>query len=228
MARQPKGYSRVDSEDVHGWLVRIKRGDVRKSRFMSDSTYGGKRKSRDAAQQQYEEWTKEMPEPATSHDKLSVRNTTGVVGVHFACDTDSRFPNCQYESYIASWLADDGKRTKLGFSCSRYGEDAFDLACIAREKRLTDRAKVMALLERRKKTGVKSTAAPKVAKTAKKKVAKEATVTKTSAKKTSPKKTSPKKTSAKKASVKKTATKQSAGKQLTAKTSKTKKTARKK
>ena len=61
MARQPKGYSRVDSEVVHGWLVRIKRGDVRKSRFMSDSTYGGKRKSRDAAQQQYEEWTKEMP-----------------------------------------------------------------------------------------------------------------------------------------------------------------------
>jgi len=217
MARQPKGYSRVDSEDVHGWLVRIKRGDVRRSRFMSDSTYGGKRKSRDAAQQQYEEWTKEMPEPATSHDKLSVRNTTGVVGVHFACDTDSRFPNCQYESYIASWLADDGKRTKLGFSCSRYGDDAFDLACIAREKRMTDREKVLALLERRKKTGAKSpakaSAAPKVAKTAKKKVAKQAAAKKTSSKKTS---------------VKKTVTKQAAGKQLTAKKSKVKKTARKK
>jgi hypothetical protein len=181
---------------------------------MSDSTYGGKRKSRDAAQKQYEEWTKEMPEPATSHDKLSVRNTTGVVGVHFACDTDSRFPNCQYESYIASWLAEDGKRTKLGFSCSRYGEDAFDLACIAREKRLTDRAKVMALLERRKKSGVKSPTKPnppaaKVAKTAKKKVAKAAVAKKTSAKK---------KVTASKA----------VSKPLTAKKSKAKKTARKK
>ncbi len=213
MARQPKGYSRVDSEDVHGWLVRIKRGDERKSRFMSDSTYGGKKKSRDAAQQQYEEWTKEMPEPATSQGKLSVRNTTGVVGVHFACDTDSRFPNCQYESYIASWLSDEGKRTKLGFSCSRYGEDAFELACIAREKRLTDREKVLALLERRKKSGAKSSVkSPATAsKTAKKKLVKKATVKKTAAAKTSPKKAS--------------ATK---SKMATAKKTKAKKTARKK
>jgi hypothetical protein len=153
MARKPKGYSRVDSEDVHGWLVRIKRGDVRKSRFMSDSTYGGKRKSRDAAEKQYEDWLRELPQAATSHGKLSGRNTTGIVGVHFARDTDSRFPNCQYESYIASWLSEDGKRTKLGFSCNRYGADAFELACIAREKRLTDREKVVALMEKRKKSG---------------------------------------------------------------------------
>lgn len=174
MARKPKGYSRVDSEEVQGWLVRIKRGDVRKSRFMSDAAYGSKRKSREAAEKQYEEWAKEMPAAATSHGKLSVRNTTGVVGVHFARDTDSRFPNCQYDSYIASWLSDEGKRTKLGFSCNRYGDDAFALACLAREKKLTDRDKVMALLDKQRKSGKPIDMPPAVppAKPAKKKPAK--------------------------------------------------------
>ena len=102
MPRNPKGFSRVDSKttNAHGWLVRIKRGELRKSRFISDSTHGGKRKSMAVAQKVYEEWTAELPEPDTSVGKLSARNNTGVVGVHFSHDTDERFPGCEYESFV--------------------------------------------------------------------------------------------------------------------------------
>ncbi len=152
--RQPRGYSRVDSHKTHahGWLVRIRRGGKMKSRFISDAAHGGKRKAQAVAAEVYANWSAEMPPMETCVDKMSVRNATGVVGVHFANDADSRYPNCSYESYIASWMDESGKRTKLGFSCNKYGKQAFELACIARENRLTDRDKVIAIMERRQKT----------------------------------------------------------------------------
>lgn len=152
MPRKIKGYSRVDSGDAHGWLVRIKRGDTQKSRFISDSTNGGKRKAMLVAKAIYEQWVNEMPPPKTSENKLGKRNKSGVVGVHHSHDVDERYPGCEYESYIASWLDDDGRRKNVRFSCNKYGDDAFELACLAREKKLTDREKVIALYSRRKKT----------------------------------------------------------------------------
>lgn len=171
MPRKPKGCSRVDSDttNAHGWLVRIKRGDVRRSKFVSDAAYGGKAKAKLAARELYEQWVQELPEPDSSVGKLSARNTTGVVGVHYSLDADERFPNCAYDSYIASWLSDDGKRTKIGFSCNRYGDDAFALACLAREKRLTDRAKVLALHARQSASKKKKAASTTKRASAKKK-----------------------------------------------------------
>ena len=102
-ARKVKGFSRVDSGEAHGWLVRIKRGDIKRSRFISDSTHGGKRKSKLVAEKVYQDWVKELPEPDTAEDKLGKRNASGVVGVHYSYDVDARYPNCAYEYYIASW-----------------------------------------------------------------------------------------------------------------------------
>lgn len=198
VARQPKGYSRVDSETTnsHGWLVRIRRKDVLKSSFVSDSTHGGKRKSLAAAVALYEEWTRDLPPMETCAGKMSVRNASGVVGVHYANDGDTRYPNCRYESYIASWLGEEGKREKLGFSCNKYGDDAFFLACIAREKQLTDRKKVLAIFA---KKGAPKEALEAVKKKAAKKVtSKKVTVKKASVKKTATKKKLAKKTAAEK------------------------------
>lgn len=192
MPRKVKGFSRVDSGDAHGWLVRIKRGDITRSRFISDSTNGGKSKSKAVAQKVYQDWVAELPEPETAEDKLGKRNNSGVVGVHYSHDVDSRYPGCSYEYYIASWKTDEGKRRNVRFAISRWGKKgAFDLACIARELRTGDRATVEKEYEKRGKKGVKAVA---------KKAAKNAPAKAATAKKTTKK-------TVKKAAVKKTATK---------------------
>lgn len=186
MARKVKGFSRVDSEVAHGWLVRIKRGDVKRSRFISDSTHGGKRKSQLAAQKVYEEWAAELPEPDTAEDKLGKRNSSGVVGVHYSHDVDTRYPNCAYEYYIASWKTPEGQRQNVRFAVSKWGKKmAFELACIARAERSNDREMVLKLHAKGKKAGAKKAGAKKVAKkkVATKKVAKKASAKKTATKK---------------------------------------------
>ena len=151
MPRKPKGYSRVESDTQQGWLVRIKRGDLRRSKFISDATHGGKKKSQQVARATYQEWEKELPAPETSQGKLGKRNTSGVVGVHYASDTDSRYTDCVYEYYIASWKTDDGRRAKIRFAFNKWGKKvAFEMACIAREKRTTDVKAIERLHKRRK------------------------------------------------------------------------------
>jgi hypothetical protein len=162
-SKSPKGCSRVDYDitNAHGWLVRIKRGETRLSKFFSDSTFGGKAKSMKAAKECYEKWVSELPPPDTSAGKLTSRNTSGVVGVHYSHDVDSRYPGCQYESYIASWLDSDGRRRNMRFSVNKYGKKgAFDLAVIARDNRVESRDEAVALLEKNKGSGK---AAPKSA-----------------------------------------------------------------
>ena len=221
MPRKVKGYSRVDSGEAHGWLVRIKRGDIKRSRFISDSTHGGKKKSKAVAEQVYQEWADELPEPDTAEDKLGKRNSSGVVGVHYSYDVDARYPNCAYEYYIASWKTEDGRRQNVRFAISKWGKKvAFELACIARAERTTDREKVQKLHEKGhdaakaspKKGATAKKAAPKKAakKAAPKKAAKKA-APKKAAKKAAPKKAAkkaaPKKKAAKKAAPKKKAAK---------------------
>lgn len=168
MPRKAKGFSRVDSGDAHGWLVRIKRGDTRRSRFISDSTHGGKAKAKKVAREVYEEWVAELPPPDTAQDKLGKRNSSGVVGVHFAHDTDARYPDLTYDYYVASWKTEDGRRRNVRFAVSKHGKRAaFELACIAREHRLADREAVLALYEKAKgkprKKATKKKAAKKAA-----------------------------------------------------------------
>ena len=86
----PKGFARVDSESTnsHGWLVRILRGTERRSRFFSDKTHGGKAKSKKKAEACYQAWVAEMDPPISTRNKITKRNSTGVVGVHLATESD--------------------------------------------------------------------------------------------------------------------------------------------
>ena len=180
MPRKAKGFSRVDSGEAHGWLVRIKRGDTKRSRFISDSKYGGKRKAKLVAEKTYQDWVEELPEPDTAEDKLGKRNASGVVGVHYSYDVDSRYPNCAYEYYIASWKTEDGRRQNVRFAISKWGKKvAFELACIARMQRSIDREKVQKIYERALKKSSSSRASKKTS--AKKKTGTPRTATKKSA-----------------------------------------------
>lgn len=147
----PKGFARVDSESTnsHGWLVRILRGSERRSRFFSDKTHGGKAKSKKKAEACYLAWVAEMEPPISTRDKITKRNSTGVVGVHLATESDPRYTDCQYVSYVASWMTDDRKRRNIRFLVNKYGKkNALALATIAREKQCVDREKVVAMFEK--------------------------------------------------------------------------------
>lgn len=147
----PKGFARVDSEttNTHGWLVRISRGSEKRSRFFSDSAHGGKAKSKKKAEACYQDWAAEMAAPGSTRDKLTKRNSSGVVGVHLAHEVDSRYPDCQYVSYVASWLNSTGQRRNVRFLVNKYGKKAaLALATMAREHKISDRDQVHSLYEK--------------------------------------------------------------------------------
>ncbi len=147
----PKGFARVDSESTnsHGWLVRILRGTERRSRFFSDKTHGGKAKSKRKAEECYQTWVAEMEPPISTRDKITKRNSSGVVGVHLATESDPRYKDCQYVSYVASWMNEARQRCNIRFLVNKYGKkNALALATIAREEKCTDREKVIAMFEK--------------------------------------------------------------------------------
>jgi hypothetical protein len=147
----PKGFARVDSESTnsHGWLVRILRGTERRSRFFSDKTHGGKAKSKKKAEECYQAWVAEMEPPISTRDKITKRNSSGVVGVHLATESDPRYKDCRYVSYVASWMNEDRQRCNIRFLVNKYGKkNALALATIAREKKCADREKVIAMYEK--------------------------------------------------------------------------------
>ncbi len=141
----------LDEKKVHGFMVRIMRRGKMHQQFFSDKNWGGKRKARAAADARLEELKQELPDVKTTKNRLTKRNSSGKVGVHYAIETDKRWPDCQYSYYIASWLNEDGKRTNVKFSCNKYGDElAMELAGIARDREMTDREAVEAIYNRRK------------------------------------------------------------------------------
>lgn len=135
---------------VHGFMVRIMRRGTMHQEFFSDKKYGGKRKARQAADERLAELRLELPDPIEQKGMLTRRNSTGKVGVHAAHDIDKRWPDCEYWSYVASWLDFNQKRINVKFSCQKYGDNvAWELACIAREKELRDREQILRIYERR-------------------------------------------------------------------------------
>jgi len=189
MARsKPTGASRVDrpANGAVGWLMRIRRGDVFVQEFFSDAVHGGKRAAQRAARERYAELAQELPAPKTSEGAMSVRNSSGVVGVRLAKE-GSNAAGEPRESYVASWR-ESGRDRTVRFSCSAFGKrKAFQLACLARELRTTDREALMAQWTANKKAG-------KTAPTAKR-----APASKPAAKKAPAQKAAEKKTAAKKA-----------------------------
>ena len=156
MTKALKGITRIEYEGVptRGWMVRITRSGIRKQQFFNDRALGGKAKSLKAAKECYAGWAASAAPIKTTRDQKTSRNSSGKVGVHLVRNVDARWENAESFGYCASWVTSTGIRQKLSFACKRYGKKmAWELACFAREKELTDRAKAIASFE--KKSGKK-------------------------------------------------------------------------
>jgi hypothetical protein len=150
MSKAIKGITRIEYEGIttRGWMVRITRGGVRQQKFFNDKAFGGKAKSLKAAKDCYAEWLANAAPIATSRNRKTSRNSSGKVGVHTVRNVDYRWANAESFGYCASWVTEDGVRQKLSFAWKLYGKKAaWNLACIAREKELTDREKVVKLYQ---------------------------------------------------------------------------------
>lgn len=147
------GITRVERGQSKGYVVRLSRDGVRTSEYYADRSCGGKRAALRCAKERHAELVAELGPPAPSRKgKLTDRNQTGKVGVHLAYSVDNRYPDCEYYAYCASWKSEDGKRKKISFAFNRYGEDeAWELACIARDQENNNRDDVMAIRERQLK-----------------------------------------------------------------------------
>ena len=177
--------------------MRIRRGGTFVQEFFSDAAHGGKRKSQLAAQKRYAELSESLPAPSTSEGTMSVRNSSGVVGVRLAREGTNAAGEPR-ESYVASWR-EGGQDKTVRFSCSLFGKrKAFQLACLAREKRSTDRDALLEELGASKGKG-KAVKAVKKAPAKAKKAAKKAVKTVEKAAKKVAKKAAKKAAPAKKA-----------------------------
>ncbi len=159
MTKALKGITRIEYEGVstRGWMVRITRSGIRKQQFFNDRTLGGKTKSLKAAKACYADWAASAAPIKTTRDQKTSRNSSGKVGVHLVRNIDARWENAESFGYCASWVIANGARQKLSFAWKRYGKKmAWELACLAREKELTDRARVIEDYEKKSGKKVKS------------------------------------------------------------------------
>jgi len=145
------GVTRFDihERNTHGCLMRICRQGKKYQEFFSDSVYGGKTKSKLAAIARYTELNESLPAAGSTKDQLTERNQSGRVGVYVAVSEDAA--GNQYSAFCAGWTAADGKRHKINFSFRKYGEKkAWELACFAREKQISNREEVISMFQREK------------------------------------------------------------------------------
>jgi hypothetical protein len=145
MARKDprRNISRLDKANhkgdlIGGWLVRFQRCNQKIQRFFSDSVFGGKRKSLNAAKEYRDDVdaqtrtfkTKELAEFP------SVRNQSGVVGVRL--HREIKLINNHEHHYwfwVAQWTDGRGQRKTRSFSVHQHGdEEAYRMAVSARRK----------------------------------------------------------------------------------------------
>lgn len=130
-------------------MVRIMRRGTMHQQFFSDAEYGGKQKAKQAAIEHRKKLERELPASAKITGRKTKRNTTGQVGIHLATDYDKRCDTTNF-SYVASWKNEDGKRINVKFGWQKYGQKtAWQLACVARQNRLTDRSRILSLHAKR-------------------------------------------------------------------------------
>ncbi len=151
-------FSRGQGGSGDGFMVRISRNGKRINEFFSVARCGGIRKARQAADARYAELCDQLgPASHSTKGKLTNRNESGKVGVYVAYSADSRYPNCEYWAYCASWTDADGQRRKINFSWNKYGEEqAWDLACLARDREISDRDEVLRRYTRTQRRRAKS------------------------------------------------------------------------
>jgi hypothetical protein len=126
------GISRIEQpEKKHfGYYVRLTWRGTQYAKFFSDKKYGGKRKALKAAEQYFDELDAQMPLDSQA-GRMSVRNTSGIVGVS---RTKSTSRGHRYE-YWQAWWGSGEYRKSVKFSIHKYGEEeAKELAIQARRK----------------------------------------------------------------------------------------------
>ena len=124
------GISRIEqvSKKHYGYYVRLNWRGKQYAKFFSDKKHGGKAEALKAAEAYFDELDAQMPLDSQV-GRMSVRNTSGIVGVS---RTKSTSRGHSYEYWQARW-GSGADRKSAKFSIHKYGEDkARELAIAAR------------------------------------------------------------------------------------------------
>ena len=137
-----KGISRIDCPEnkTVGWYVRVRLGNVTKSKFVSDQKHGGKEEALKTAVEVRNRLEQELGKPRTDWVIVgkNPRNRTGVVGVR---RTFKKYKGKDGRVYLndvfeVTWNAGREKRGRTSVSINKYGEArAFRRACAIRRQK---------------------------------------------------------------------------------------------
>jgi hypothetical protein len=137
-----KGISRIDcpQRKTVGWYVRVRLGNVTKSKFISDRAHGGKEAALQRAVACRNELEQELGKPRTDWVVVgkNPRNTSGVIGVRRTAKKYKGKDGKLYlnEVYEVTWNAGREKRGRTSVSIAKYGErGAFRRACAIRRQK---------------------------------------------------------------------------------------------
>ncbi len=137
-----KGISRIDCPErkTVGWYVRVRLGNVTKSKFISDKAHGGKESALERAVECRNQLEQELGKPRTDWVVVgeNPRNKSGIVGVRRAVKKYKGKDGKIYlnEVYEVSWNAGREKRGRTSVSITKYGEAAaFRRACAIRRQK---------------------------------------------------------------------------------------------
>lgn len=137
-----KGISRIDCPErkTVGWYVRVRLGNVTKSKFVSDKGHGGKEAALQRAVEYRNEMERELGKPRTDWVVVgnNPRNVSGVVGVRRTAKKYKGKDGTVYlnEVYEVSWNAGREKRGRTSVSIKKHGErGAFLRACAIRRQK---------------------------------------------------------------------------------------------
>lgn len=137
-----KGISRIDCPEnkTVGWYVRVRLGNVTKSKFLSDHKHGGKEQALERAVECRNQLEQALGKPRT--DWIIVgnnpRNRSGIVGVRRAVKKYKGKDGTIYlnDVYEVTWNAGREKRGRTSVSITKYGEArAFRKACAIRRQK---------------------------------------------------------------------------------------------
>jgi len=137
-----KGISRIDCPEnkTVGWYVRVRLGNVTKSKFISDHKNGGKEEGLKRAIVCRNQLEQELGKPRTDWVIVgkNPRNQTGVVGARRTAKKYKGKDGRVYlnEVYEVTWNAGREKRGRTSVSIAKYGEkNAFRRACAIRRQK---------------------------------------------------------------------------------------------
>ncbi len=125
------GISRIEQPEKNhfGYYVRLTWRGQQYAKFFSDKKHGGKRKALRAAEAYFDELDAKMPLDSQI-GRMSVRNTSGIVGVSRTVSTSRGH---RYAYWQARW-GSGAERKSAKFSVQKYGEEgAKQLAIQARQ-----------------------------------------------------------------------------------------------